>query len=115
MASQGAKGPQPARQGATRMPTYPQPAGRDDNDSLKPPKRAHTFHNGSPAERHRDKATGRDGGDAPDAFETSRTLMDVDDNIEITRASVDLNDLPIELITLTDRCVARPPRPWPCT
>ncbi|POR37962.1 Vacuolar protein sorting-associated protein 9b [Tolypocladium paradoxum] len=102
MASQSSKPSRPARQGATRMPSYPEPAGRDHSDSLKPPKRAHTFHNGSPAERHRDKTTGADGADAPDAFETSETPTDADDNIEITRASVELDDLPIELITLTD-------------
>ncbi|KAM4060161.1 vacuolar sorting protein 9 (VPS9) domain-containing protein [Hirsutella rhossiliensis] len=102
MASQNSQGFRPPRQPATRMPSYPQVSVRDENDCLKPPKRAHTFHNGSPTQKHREQSrlhpidnTG------PDAFETAEPT-DNDDAHDMTRASVDLDDLPIELITLTD-------------
>jgi len=96
MPSQPSKtSPQPGRPAASRAPSFPQhsPGAVADRDSLKPPKRAHTFHNGAPAGPS----------DGPDAFETSET--DPEDNVEVTRASVELDDLPIELITLTDRWV----------
>ncbi|UNI14195.1 hypothetical protein JDV02_000850 [Purpureocillium takamizusanense] len=84
---------QPERPAASRAPSFPQhPSGgaTSDRDALKPPKRAHTFHNGAPARTS----------DGPDAFETSET--DPEDNTEVPRTSVELDDLPIELITLTD-------------
>ncbi|KAL3964606.1 hypothetical protein ACCO45_001610 [Purpureocillium lilacinum] len=93
MPSQPSKtSPQPGRPAASRAPSFPQhsPGAVADRDALKPPKRAHTFHNGAPAGPS----------DGPDAFETSET--DPEDNVEVTRASVELDDLPIELITLTD-------------
>jgi hypothetical protein len=40
----------------------------------------------------------------PDAFETAED-SDGEGNVEVTRASIELDDLPIELITLTDKQV----------
>ncbi|KAJ6446516.1 VPS9 domain-containingprotein [Purpureocillium lavendulum] len=94
MASQSAKpSSQPGRPAAPRVPSFPQhpPTSVPDRDTLKPPKRAHTFHNGAPA--------GASHG--PDTFETSETT-DPEDNVDVTRGSVELDDLPIELISLTD-------------
>lgn len=39
----------------------------------------------------------------PDAFDAAGDNPDPDDPSDPTRASVDLDDLPIELVTLTDR------------
>lgn len=41
--------------------------------------------------------------DGPDAFENAENTDDDDVNIEITRASVDLDELPIELVQLIDK------------
>lgn len=67
----------------------------DSGDRLQLPKRAQTFAHASPA-------------DSPDAFDTGEH-NDSDDGFELTRASVELDILPIELITLTDRCVMSSP------
>ncbi|PHH62140.1 hypothetical protein CDD81_7514 [Ophiocordyceps australis] len=72
----------------SRSPSFPQPPRRD-SDVVAAPKRAHSFANGSQRS------------DVPDAFETRDTL-DIDHGADGPRASVDLDDLPIELISLTD-------------
>lgn len=77
------------------MPSYPDSAHRNENDRLELPKRAHTFHNGSIPEVQPNY-------DAPDAFDTAEHSEN-DDVTETARASVELDELPIELITLTDR------------
>ncbi|PHH60845.1 hypothetical protein CDD82_2223 [Ophiocordyceps australis] len=69
-------------------PSFPQPPRRD-SDVVAAPKRAHSFAN-------RPQRS-----DAPDAFDTRDTL-DIDHGADGPRASVDLDDLPIELISLTD-------------
>lgn len=89
-----------ARPGAPRVASFSHQPGdndRDDGDALKPPKHAQTFHNGSPVPGKRDKS------DASDAFETNDDNSDADEGVEITRASIELDVLPIELVTLTDR------------
>lgn len=106
MASQNSPDFRSLRQPATRTPSFPQAPVRDENSHPKPPKRAHTFHNGSPTQRHREQSKlNTSVHTEPDAFETA-DATDNDDSNDMTRASVDLDDLPIELITLTDRCVA---------
>lgn len=67
----------------------PKTPASDGDDHLQVPKRAHTFANASPS-------------GSPDAFE-SGDHDDTDDGLETTRASIELDILPIELITLTDR------------
>lgn len=102
MASQPSTRSPPARPGSARISSF---SHGDENDSLKPPRRAHTFQNGSPVAK--DAAIAEAPG-APDAFETAENT-DTEDGIEITRASIELDVLPIELITLTDRYVGKPP------
>lgn len=78
---------------APRVNSHDASRSRKASDSLQMPKRAHTYH-AEPA--------GQD--DAPDAFETSQDADDNDDDTaDQTRSSIDLDELPIELITLTDR------------
>ncbi|KAK2600312.1 hypothetical protein QQS21_004953 [Conoideocrella luteorostrata] len=97
MASRTPKGSDAARQAVPRMPSFSQPASQDDGDSLKLPKRANTFqHNSINISHANDDDTER-----PDAFE-SGGHSDVEDNADATRTSVELDELPIELITLTD-------------
>ncbi|KAG8416589.1 hypothetical protein J3458_007166 [Metarhizium acridum] len=94
MSSQNSKSSDAIRQGVPRMPSYPDSAHRNENDRLELPKRAHTFHNGSIPKVQPDY-------DAPDAFDTAEHSEN-DDVTETARASVELDELPIELITLTD-------------
>lgn len=79
---------------SSRTTSFPQKTERDDKDSLKPPKRAQTFHNESPAEKQDGKGTS--------AFEADEDSDD-DHEIEASRASIELDVLPIELVSLTDR------------
>ncbi|KAK7430074.1 hypothetical protein QQZ08_003465 [Neonectria magnoliae] len=81
-----------ARPSVSRTQTS-QSAAPDDGDRLQLPKRAHTFVTAS-AE---DPLTA----ESPDAFETSEHT-DNEDALEVGRASVELDILPIELVTLTD-------------
>lgn len=85
----------PARPPTSRTTSFPQQSERDnDKDRLKPPKRAQTFQNGSPVEDEDDKGTS--------AFEADDD-SDGDQEIEASRASIELDVLPIELVSLTDR------------
>lgn len=68
-------------------------------DPLRPPKRSHTIQNDSKGSTFRELAEKADG---PDAFETSEHT-DNEDVADAGRGSIDLDELPIELITLTDR------------
>ncbi|KAF9766212.1 hypothetical protein IL306_001418 [Fusarium sp. DS 682] len=84
-----------ARPSTTRTASHshsPKTNASNSDDRLKVPKRAHTF-------AHASSAT--DGAASPDVFDTAEH-SDSDDGIEITRASIELDILPIELITLTD-------------
>ncbi|KAF4968250.1 hypothetical protein FSARC_4341 [Fusarium sarcochroum] len=98
MASRSPSESSSARPATTRTASHSHtpktPASRSD-DRLKVPKRAHTFANATSA------LDGADSAVSPDAFETGEH-SDSDDGVEITRASVELDILPIELITLTD-------------
>ncbi|KAF5026048.1 hypothetical protein F66182_1840 [Fusarium sp. NRRL 66182] len=79
-----------ARPSTTRTASHihtPKKQTSSGGDRLTVPKRAHTFAN--------------DGAQSPDAFETGEH-SDSDDGAETTRASIELDILPIELITLTD-------------
>ncbi|KAL2133182.1 hypothetical protein VTI74DRAFT_2790 [Chaetomium olivicolor] len=88
----------PVRSFRVERSTSPEPTTR--------PKRASTFENGpSSAARPLRAASGTQvnrGGeaDAPDTFQSR-----ISEEIEPPRASVDLDDLPIELVSLTDRFI----------
>ncbi|KAJ3527291.1 hypothetical protein NM208_g10774 [Fusarium decemcellulare] len=95
MASRSPSEGSSARPSAPRTASYsqtPKPPATDGDDRLQVPKRAHTFANASSAAAH---------AESPDAFETGEH-SDNEDGIETTRASIELDILPIELITLTD-------------
>lgn len=98
MASQRRSSASSGRPTPTRVPSHPIRTPSATADPLTSPKRAHTFHN--------DGESGQAGDHGkvaqPDAFETSEHT-DNDDAVENTRNSIELDDLPIELITLTDR------------
>ncbi|KAM3535892.1 hypothetical protein MY4038_000942 [Beauveria bassiana] len=74
---------------AARINSHDASQSRQTSASTQLPKRAHTFHN--------DGATQR-----PDAFETSEDADDHDEAADTARKSVDLDELPIELVSLTD-------------
>ncbi|KGQ10390.1 Vacuolar protein sorting-associated protein 9b [Beauveria bassiana D1-5] len=74
---------------AARINSHDASQSRQTSTSTQLPKRAHTFHN--------DGATQR-----PDAFETSEDADDHDEAADTARKSVDLDELPIELVSLTD-------------
>nr|XP_036586622.1 uncharacterized protein CTRU02_03210 [Colletotrichum truncatum]KAF6797179.1 hypothetical protein CTRU02_03210 [Colletotrichum truncatum] len=95
-----------ARPSTIRAPSFTRQS--EDSDPLRVPKRAQTFQNGTtpdplvtPAVSSKSKPA--DESDAPDAFET-RPSMDNDDGFD-GRGSVDLGELPIELVSLTDSFV----------
>ncbi|KAJ4010394.1 hypothetical protein NW752_005068 [Fusarium irregulare] len=97
MASQNPSESSPARPSATRTASHTHTAkttASSSGDRLAIPRRAHTFANATPS--------ADDSAASPDAFETGEH-SDSDDGIEVTRASIELDILPIELITLTDR------------
>lgn len=102
MAPQNPKDTPVARPGAALIPSFSISSTQDAPDRLAPPKRAHTIQNGATTEKLRDRSDGH--ASAPDAFDTSEHTDNEDGN-DVIRTSVDLDDLPIELITLTDRCV----------
>ncbi|PNH43891.1 hypothetical protein VD0003_g9534 [Verticillium dahliae] len=88
-----------------RATSSTQGAGAASNDPLQPPRRAQTFHNGA-AVAPLTKATPPEEIERPDAFETGQDAdEDEDDGIDPGRGSVDLDDLPIELVSLTDSFV----------
>lgn len=79
---------------ASRLQSHDGTRGRKDSDGLKRMKRANTYH----SDHQPDAAVPG----APDTFETAEHT-DNEDTIENSRASIELDELPIELITLTDR------------
>ncbi|KAK4069928.1 uncharacterized protein Triagg1_6723 [Trichoderma aggressivum f. europaeum] len=93
--------PPAARPSPDRLSSYSHQPSTTSTASRETPKRAHTFHSSSPSEKHGD--AGAKAG-APDTFDTAEN-SDNDEPPEITRASIELDDLPIELITLTDSFV----------
>ncbi|EQB46816.1 hypothetical protein CGLO_14106 [Colletotrichum gloeosporioides Cg-14] len=106
MASTGPSKSPAARPSTIRAPSFTRQS--EDSDPLRVPKRAQTFQNGSapdplatPAVPSKSKQA--DEPEAPDAFET-RPSTDNDDGFD-GRGSVDLGELPIELVSLTDSFV----------
>ncbi|KAF7550202.1 hypothetical protein G7046_g8091 [Stylonectria norvegica] len=94
----------PARPSAARVSSYSQKTQpTNDDDRLKLPKRAHTFATSSAVDKLRSSTIPE--ANSPDAFETGDHSDADDATIEITRASVELDILPIELITLIDSFV----------
>ncbi|EEY16716.1 conserved hypothetical protein [Verticillium alfalfae VaMs.102] len=89
-----------------RATSSTQGAGAASNDPLQPPRRAQTFHNGAAVVAPLSKAPPPAEIERPDAFETGQDAdEDEDDGIDPGRGSVDLDDLPIELVSLTDSFV----------
>ncbi|KOS17989.1 Vacuolar protein sorting-associated protein 9b [Escovopsis weberi] len=86
-----------SRPGLSRLASFSRSFDRSDRDSLKQLKKALTF---GDANSSTEKGLSR-GAPTPDTFETGEH-SDADEEIEMTRASIDLDDLPIELITLID-------------
>ncbi|KAF6820546.1 hypothetical protein CSOJ01_00802 [Colletotrichum sojae] len=106
MASTGISKSAAARPNTIRAPSFTRQS--EDSDPLRLPKRAQTFQNGAtvdplatPAVSSTSKPA--DDSEAPDAFET-RPSTDNDDGFD-GRGSVDLGELPIELVSLTDSFV----------
>ncbi|KAK4079961.1 hypothetical protein Trihar35433_1066 [Trichoderma harzianum] len=93
--------PPAARPSPDRLSSYSHQTSTTSTASRETPKRAHTFHSPSPSEKHGDAGANAE---APDTFDTAEN-SDNDEPPEITRASIELDDLPIELITLTDSFV----------
>ncbi|KAL7909556.1 hypothetical protein GGI35DRAFT_386898 [Trichoderma velutinum] len=93
--------PPAARPSPDRLSSYSHQPSTTSTASRETPKRAHTFHSPSPSEKHGDAEANAD---APDTFDTAEN-SDNEELPEITRASIELDDLPIELITLTDSFV----------
>ncbi|KAJ3487824.1 hypothetical protein NLG97_g6321 [Lecanicillium saksenae] len=80
---------------AARVNSHDAPQSRLTRDGIQLPKRAHTFQN--------DGARGQDDqAQPPDAFETSQDTDDNEEPADTGRGSIDLDELPIELVTLTD-------------
>ncbi|OLN85810.1 Vacuolar protein sorting-associated protein 9b [Colletotrichum chlorophyti] len=107
MASTGPSKVPAARPNTIRTPSFTRQS--EDSDPLRVPKRAQTFQNGTIPDPMAtrpvvpSKATPVDEPEAPDAFET-RPSTDNDDSYD-GRGSVDLGELPIELVSLTDSFV----------
>ena len=95
MAPQSPEKSTTARATASRTNSFPARAERDDGkDTLNRPKRAQTFASGSVVEEPEDKGAS--------VFEQEEE-SDGDHEIEASRASIELDVLPIELVSLTDR------------
>ncbi|KAG6303036.1 hypothetical protein E4U09_001140 [Claviceps aff. purpurea] len=83
------------RQDMDRMPSLSSATSPDGERTLLLPQRAITTVDSSGVPLKEDE------NEAPDAFETG-AHSDIEENVEPSRASVELDELPIELITLTD-------------
>lgn len=92
--------PPATRPSPDRLASYSNQLNSNSKPSFPTPQRAHTFHSPSPSEKNGDAGANTK---TPDTFDTTENNSDNEDFPEITRASIDLDDLPIELITLTDR------------
>lgn len=73
-------------------------------EEFRRPLKAHTF-NGSSSTDPLNRPPPAIKPDAPDAFETNADADNDDDSdgLDVARGSIDLSDLPIELVSLTDR------------
>lgn len=92
--------PPATRPSPDRNASYSNQPNSNSKSSFPTPKRAHTYHSPSASEKNGDAAATTD---TPDTFDTTENNSDNEDFPEIPRASIELDDLPIELITLTDR------------
>ncbi|GAB0133210.1 hypothetical protein EsDP_00001623 [Epichloe bromicola] len=101
MSSQASSSSDAIRQGVPRMPSYSSAASRNGDDSRKLPKRANTTPNSSSSKPTQEAVVKGDEVEAPSAFE-SGAHSDNDENVDTARGSVELDELPIELVTLTD-------------
>ncbi|KAK1523067.1 hypothetical protein CPAR01_13920 [Colletotrichum paranaense] len=116
MASTGPSKSPATRPNTIRAPSFTRQS--EDSDPLRVPKRAQTFQNGTAADPLTTTTTTTtptvaskvqqkpvDEPEGPDAFETAgRPSTDNDDGFD-GRGSVDLGELPIELVSLTDSFV----------
>jgi len=84
--------PRPA---ASRISSFPSHRRDDGGNTLKPLRRAQTSQTSSPLDRPQTNDR------SPSAFEGADD-SDPEDGIEITRASIELDVLPIELVSMTD-------------
>ena len=98
MSSQNPLASDAIRQGVPRMPSYTSATSPDADNTSKSPKRANT----TAIFSNQEEPIKDDQNEAPDAFE-SGTHSDNEENAEPVRGSIELDELPIELITLTDR------------
>ena len=91
-----------ARPNPARAPSSTEDYGK--NDPRRPIKKAHTFADTSSLEPLA-KIQSSESKHGPDAFETNAWGENDDDSdgADVIRGSIDLGDLPIELVTLTDR------------
>ena len=101
MASKPPRKTSSARSSSSRLPsTQPDPENNENEPPKPSPKKTASFRSDSSKETKLSIPT--TGPSKPDAFETA-DQSDDDDHIEITRASVDLDELPIELVQLIDK------------
>lgn len=98
MSSQSPPPSEAIRQGVPRMSSFSSVTSSNVDYSLRLPKKAST----TAISLDREAPIRDDGDEAPDAFE-SGVHSDNEENAEPGRGSVELDELPIELITLTDR------------
>lgn len=91
-----------ARPNPARVPSSTGDSIKDD--PRRPMKKAHTFADSSSLEPLT-KIQSSESSRGPDAFETSAGGDNDDDSdgADMIRGSIDLGDLPIELVSLTDR------------
>ncbi|KAG6016103.1 hypothetical protein E4U54_002303 [Claviceps lovelessii] len=97
MSSQSPPPSEAIRQGVPRMSSFSSVTSSNVDYSLRLPKKAST----TAISLDREAPIRDDGDEAPDAFE-SGVHSDNEENAEPGRGSVELDELPIELITLTD-------------
>jgi len=83
-----------ARPTASRVSSFSVQSDRADHDAAKPARRAQTFQATSPSGKENASSSAFDVSESPD--------NDDGIEIEVTRASIELDVLPIELVTLTD-------------
>lgn len=108
MASKPPRKTSSARSSSSRVEPTHTDRKTDENEPPKPtPKKASSFRSDSSKEEKPAIAAVESA--QQDAFENAEHTDD-DDNIEITRASVDLDELPIELVQLIDKYVGSPRR-----
>jgi hypothetical protein len=88
-----------ARPTTSRVSSFSVQSDRADHDAAKPARRAQTFQATSPSGKENASSSAFDVSESPD--------NDDGIEIEVTRASIELDVLPIELVTLTDRYVSQ--------